>query len=114
MAKLVAHGSTRSRLRGQLVVVSDRTFCYFATNALPVVAHNQLNDKTKASQNLWFEETLPPDTLLYTVLAVRDPDRALLDDLQGRVRARPYLRVGANETVGQGWCIVQPLEDSHG
>ena len=66
-------------------------------------AHNVLNDETKASTNLWYEESLPPDTLLYVVALYRQ--QATADHL-GRLFERPWLQLGGNETTGQGWLRV--------
>jgi CRISPR-associated protein Cmr4 len=93
---------TRKRDRSQLAVVSDASFTWFARHGLPVMARNVL-DEHKVSRNLWYEEALPPDTLLYTLVSERKPGplakiRNLLDP--------PYLQLGGNETVGQGWLKV--------
>lgn len=101
---LVLHEDTRQRLPEQLAVLQDRDFAWFARYGLAIQARNVLND-TKESQNLWYEETLPPDTVMYALIASRDGDpgdemRSLFPDTD------PYLQVGGNETVGQGWFAV--------
>ena len=72
------------------------------------------------SGNLWYEETLPSDTLLYAVLTgtkpkdgkgvVTDPEDVLckVQDIfaQGPAKGGPFLQIGGNETVGQGWCRI--------
>ncbi len=100
---LIAVEEARSRLPGQLAVVPDGEFAWFARHALPVHAHNVLDDETKASTNLWYEESLPPDTLLYVVALYRQ--QATADHL-GRLFERPWLQLGGNETTGQGWLRV--------
>lgn len=107
VAPLVKHESVRDRLAAQVLVLHDDDFAYFARFGLAVSARNRLNDKSKTSENLWYEETLPSDTILYTVVMARpgqdDPVRRLRGLLDG---SRPYLQVGGNETVGQGWCAL--------
>lgn len=98
-----------TRLLDQIAVMADVEFAWFAKYALPVDARNTLDD-AKMSQNLWYEETLPPDSLFYSVVlpravAAREADeagrrrKAFKDALTGD----GYLQVGGNETVGQGW-----------
>lgn len=106
VAPLIFHQPARERLPGSLVVISDDEFAYFARYGLAVNARNVLNDDTKTSENLWYEETLPPDSLFYTLLLARAGKERALTDLAGLFELRPYLRVGGNETVGQGWCVV--------
>ena len=62
-------------------------------------------DDAKRSRNLWYEETLPPDTVLYALLAGRSGGAlGSLDALFPE--DDPYLQAGGNETVGQGWFAV--------
>ncbi|MBC7326081.1 MAG: type III-B CRISPR module RAMP protein Cmr4, partial [Moorella sp. (in: Bacteria)] len=84
-------------------------FAYFARYGLAVNARNVLNDATKTSENLWYEETLPPDSLFYALLLARAGKERALANLAGLFGQRPYLQVGGNETVGQGWCAVSWL-----
>lgn len=58
------YARTRARLGKQLLIMSDDDFAWFARYGLPVHAHNVLDGKTKTSKNLWYEETLPADTVL--------------------------------------------------
>lgn len=108
VSQLVAHEKTRERLPTQLAIVGDDEFTWFARYALDVRARNVLDPETKTSQNLWYEETLPPDALLYALITER-PGRSsqgALDDLRSLFGEAPYLQVGGNETVGQGWLAV--------
>lgn len=63
IAPLIADQAARSRLAAQLALVADDEFGWFARFALPVHAHNVLDDN-KTSINLWYEESLAPDTPL--------------------------------------------------
>lgn len=99
----------RKRLDGQLVVVSDNSFAWFARYGLSVNARNVLNKETKTSKNLWYEETLSPDSLFYLLLAERSG--GALEKVQTLFNGRPYLQVGGNETIGHGWFAVsEPLK----
>jgi len=114
---LVRHKETQGRLKRQVVVIDNDDFAWFCRNAVPVQARNVLEIGTKRSKNLWYEESLPPDTLLYTLVSARD------EGAGGAVAELfpendPYLQVGGNETVGHGWVAVTiqkgaPREGSH-
>ncbi|MDD2360673.1 MAG: type III-B CRISPR module RAMP protein Cmr4 [Syntrophaceticus schinkii] len=109
MADLIYHQSVKERLTNQVVVITDDEFKYFARFGLPVNARNVLNDKTKTSKNLWYEETVPADTLFYTLIIPRPGQEEQLNKVQKVFIKRPYLQVGGNETVGQGWCVISWL-----
>ena len=106
---LIRDAAACDRLRRQLTVLDDRDFAWFARHGLPVQARNQL-DEDKTSQNLWYEETLPPDTLMYATLAEHDSDSGAMAAMRTAFEHRPYLQVGGNETVGQGWFAVACTE----
>lgn len=105
---LIPHDDARGRLSRQLAIVTDKAFAWFAQYALPVQARNVLDEGTKTSRNLWYEEALPPDTLMYFVMGER------ADGAAGKIAAhlvgRRYLQAGGNETVGQGWFAVRRVD----
>lgn len=105
IAPLVLHAETRERLAAQLTVLGDDDFAWFVRFGLSVQARNVLEDGTKKSKNLWYEETLPPDTLMYSLVMGRSQDAlGALNSLFPETD--PYLQAGGNETVGQGWFAV--------
>ncbi|RMG10520.1 MAG: type III-B CRISPR module RAMP protein Cmr4, partial [Deltaproteobacteria bacterium] len=92
LGALVPDEHTRGRLPQQLAVLHDDDFAWFARYGLPVQARNVLDDVKKTSQNLWYEETLPSDTLMYALLAGRDGEvRQVAEALFPA--ASPYLQV---------------------
>ncbi len=106
------------RLAEQLAILSDKDFGWFCENGLPVQARNKLDDD-KISEDLWYEETLPPDTLLYAILGARHVERTQhYDGFLAELDKRPYLQIGGNETVGQGWlrtvCVKLPIATGDG
>ena len=106
---LIRHSETAYRLDKQLVVLSDVSFAWFARYGLAINARNVLDEKTKTSKNLWYEETLPPDSLFYLLLAERSD--GALEKTKALFANRPYLQAGGNETVGHGWfAMSKPLE----
>jgi CRISPR-associated protein Cmr4 len=77
-------GIEQDDLTKQLVIVHNDMFSHLCKFATPVTAHIAINNKTKTVINgaLWYEETLPPETVFYLVLkanAVRDAN-AKFDD----------------------------------
>jgi CRISPR-associated protein Cmr4 len=102
---LLAHEATQKRLAKQLAVLHDDDFDWFVRYGLSIQARNELEDGTKKSNNLWFEESLPADTLMYSLVMGRQSES--ITTLQ---RLFPpdagYLQAGGNETVGQGWFAV--------
>ncbi|MCI0590005.1 MAG: type III-B CRISPR module RAMP protein Cmr4 [Gammaproteobacteria bacterium] len=126
LAKFMAPKSAQKRLDEQLVILSNNAFSWFAKFGLAVQARNQLKEN-KTSNNLWYEETLPPDTLMYTLLSERfcvkeaapsEPasgtanvaQQGAVTQIKAVFDKSPYFQVGGNETVGQGWFIVKSLE----
>lgn len=125
LARLVADETFAEQLERQLVIVGDDLFKSFCDSATPVNAHVRLHSETKTVETgaLWFEETLPPETLLYVPLSAQaarvrktdadGPPKCASDVLaavtQSLFRDHPYLQLGGNETVGMGWCRVQVL-----
>ena len=105
LGSLIDHPKTRDRLKEQLVILHNDDFAWFARYGLAVNARNVLDDVKKTSRNLWYEETIPPDSLFYCLLAERGD--GALDAVRGLFSDRPYLQVGGNETVGQGWFAVK-------
>ena len=102
-------------LNKQLVIISDNSFANLSTYATPVNAHVRIKAQTKTVQPgaLWYEETLPPETLLYAALsatesrsgdATQSAEIILGGITESLFHEHPYLQLGGNETVGMGWC----------
>ena len=112
-------------LTKQLVIVSDDQFNYLARYATPVTPHIAIDNdkKTVKTGALWYEETLPPETVLYFALSAHrsrakvseqniglNEEQILHCITQDLFGASPYLQIGGNETVGMGWCKVTVVE----
>lgn len=123
LGKFIAPECARKRLGEQLVILNNEAFSWFAKFGLAVQARNQLKEN-KTSNNLWYEEALPPDTLMYTLLGERfrvketgppepasptanEARRGAMAEIKAVFDKSPYFQVGGNETVGQGWFIVK-------
>lgn len=123
---LIADASTREHLPSRFTLVDDVFFADLVRSAaIPVTAHVKLKYDTKTVDGgaLRYEESLPPETLLYTVLSASesrkprkegeshlDAAQVLSEVTEGLFGQRPYLQIGGNETVGMGWCHVASLE----
>lgn len=105
---LFKHGETAARLEERLVILNDDDFVWFARFGLTVQARNVLDEVKKTSKNLWYEETIPPDALFYSLWAERVG--GTLETVVSSFEKSPYLQVGGNETVGQGWFAVKFLD----
>ncbi len=116
VARLVGREDALAALHQQLVIVNDDRFSHLARFATPVNPHVCLDHATKTVKPgaLWYEESLPPDTLLYVGLyaqatRVRGESKTaaeILNHVIVDLFQRPYLQLGGNETVGMGWCKV--------
>lgn len=119
LAMLMTHDDAKVALEQQLVIVSNDMFAHLCQHATPVNAHIAIESATKTVVGgaLWYEETLPPETLLYVGLSAvkaraKDknvaefPANAILSAVTGMFDKQPWLQVGGNETVGMGWCAV--------
>lgn len=101
LQRLVMHKETATRLESELLVLHNDDFAWFAQYGLPVNARNVLEEDTKTSKNLWYEETLPADSILYALVGERLS--GAVTEFRSQVSASPYVQMGGNETVGQGW-----------
>ena len=116
LARLMGREDAATALQKQLVVVHDDRFKHLAQFATPVNPHVCIDNKTKTVKPgaLWYEESLPADTVLYVSLyaqaaRVKGETKTAADVLKHITQelfARPYLQLGGNETVGMGWCKV--------
>ena len=117
LAGFVREDGIKEKLAQQLAIVSDDLFAHIAQFATPVTPHISIDNATKAvtSGALWYEETLPPDTVLYLSLAANGSRRKDAEIVAGKIMEhtlslfpaeKPYLQLGGNETTGMGWCRV--------
>ncbi|RUQ41758.1 MAG: type III-B CRISPR module RAMP protein Cmr4 [Candidatus Competibacteraceae bacterium] len=116
LARLMDRDDAVAALKQQLVIVHDDRFKHMAKFATPVNAHVCIDNKTKTVKPgaLWYEESLPADTVLYVGLhaqATRTEKEKktageVLSHITDELFSRPYLQLGGNETVGMGWCKV--------
>ncbi|MDY6992654.1 MAG: RAMP superfamily CRISPR-associated protein, partial [Pseudomonadota bacterium] len=123
----MARDDAETVLHEQLAIVSNDMFKHLAEHATPVNAHTAIDNDTKTVKPgaLWYEETLPPDTLLYIALVASCSRKPVQDKKNGKSAEKvlkhienlfadySYLQVGGNETVGMGWCHLKILRGSN-
>ncbi|RLG10351.1 type III-B CRISPR module RAMP protein Cmr4 [Candidatus Pacearchaeota archaeon] len=101
---MIPDDDVRSRLKDQLVILHNDDFKWFANFGLEIRARNILNSETKSSRNLWYEEYISPDTLMYCLVFSEEDGISFLNNL---LTNSCFLQIGGNETVGQGWFHVE-------
>lgn len=67
---------------------------------LPIIARNVLENGL--SKNLWYEQVLPAETVLFTV--TYDSDDTLSGAIDGKI-----IQIGADATIGYGYCKFTKL-----
>ena len=71
---------------------------------LPIIARNVLENGE--SKNLWYEQVLPAETVLYTIIDEKE-DNSLAKKLKD---AKAIVQIGAGATIGYGYCKFTNLE----
>lgn len=112
---VVGDDATGRRLRRNLVVLHEDDFTWFVRHATEIVARVGLDHETKtvADGALFYEEFLPAETIFHAaVIAVASrSDRVkasafeMLERLDGALPK--VLQIGADETIGKGFCAVR-------
>ena len=104
------------RMASHLVVLHDDDFGHFVRYSTEVTARIRLqpDSKTAAEGGLFYEEFLPAETVLYSVLiANKTRNQAAqqwsASQVLGYLKEKlpPVLQIGADETVGKGFCAVR-------
>lgn len=85
-------------------IVSDDVMNFLAETATEVIARNKLDDerKTTVKGALWYEESLPAETILSGLLVRVRGDDSYIDQIT-KITENP-LQFGGSMTVGRGMC----------
>jgi CRISPR-associated protein Cmr4 len=119
LAKLIERNDIVTELKKRLAIVSNDMFSTLVQSATPVNAHIAIEPerKTVIEGQLWYEETLPPETVMY-VAVIAHPGRDNKKEQPSQVmdhftelfpENKHWLQIGGNETVGMGWCAVKQV-----
>lgn len=111
----IEDAGTGDRLKTHLAILHDDDFTHFAQHATEVTARIGLDyeRKTVRSGALFYEESLPSETLFYALVTAEDSRRKstqmtadqVLAWLQGH--SRKTIQLGGSESVGKGICAVR-------
>ncbi|MBT9174941.1 MAG: hypothetical protein DDT22_00607 [candidate division WS2 bacterium] len=101
--KITSDHLNETDLVNRLIIVSDDVFKTLVTVATQIIARNVLDDDTKKSKNLWYEEVVPSDAVFYTIMKSafngnQEVIGKLVSGLSGNI-----LQIGGNETIGYGF-----------
>ncbi|RMG39815.1 MAG: type III-B CRISPR module RAMP protein Cmr4 [Planctomycetota bacterium] len=108
-------GFTDVELARRLVVLPDDTFTHFAQHATEVVARIGLDYERKTVKQgaLFYQEFLPTETILYSVVLAnrsrsKDCSLSAAEVLEFVEQGLPpVIQVGGDETTGKGLCAVR-------
>jgi len=131
LLKKILPENVKDKLDKKLVIVSDDVFTALVTTTTEIVARVKIDANTGTVQRgaLWYEEYLPSDTLLYSLITIgkpriwgkndeersRNEDAIMkafgcssLDDCVEKIAKEleyvdSHLQIGGNETVGKGF-----------
>jgi CRISPR-associated protein Cmr4 len=113
---VTADAGTKARLKTHLAVLSDDYFTHFAKHATEITARIGLDYSTKTVKEgaLFYQEFLPPETLLYALALAHESrnDRheksagEVLTYLENHLPAGSVLQIGGDETTGKGLCLA--------
>lgn len=99
--------------RERFVLLSDEDFAHFCLNATQVNQHVRISDETGTvdGSGLFNEETVPSETLFYSVftpIANRSgPASEPLAEFLALMAKEQLLQFGGNGTTGLGFCTTQ-------
>ncbi|HIH73373.1 MAG: hypothetical protein XD43_0035 [Thermococcales archaeon 44_46] len=119
----IAPENVKKEIKGRFVIVSDDLFRALVETATEIVARVKIDAETGTVKTgaLWYEEYLPSDTLLYSVIAVGEPRKKIeglstadkiiskLNTLNGK-----FVQIGGNETVGKGFVKLTIWGEENG
>jgi len=107
----------RAKLEGDLVILSDTDFGYFAENATLVEPHVRINEETGAADSggLFYTENLPPESLLIAPLLASQTRSGKEDKLDAadvmlklkNIIDNKLLQLGGNATTGRGLVVAR-------
>ncbi len=111
----------RTKLKSDLIILSDTDFAYFAENAMLVEPHVCIDPDTGAAKGtgLFYTENLPPESLLVAPMLAsqtrtgRKDDHAPAEVVMSQIKAvinGKLLQIGGDVTTGRGLVVAQVVE----
>ena len=94
--------SKPANYNGKSVKTDNENFTALCSDDnLPIIARNVLDNGE--SKNLWYEQVLPAETVLYTI--IQEEGNELANALDGKI-----VQIGANATIGYGYCKFELMK----
>ncbi|HDQ13638.1 MAG TPA: type III-B CRISPR module RAMP protein Cmr4 [Sediminispirochaeta sp.] len=99
----------------RLLCVSDQVFSYLVDTSTEIQTHIKIDSETgtAASGALRYEELLPADSLLYSVVlfgnsAYSTDEKAKAETIKNELtqQLQEYMQLGGDETLGKGICRI--------
>lgn len=100
----------RKTLSEKLCILHDDRLGFLLETGTEVIARNVL-DENKTSENLWYEEALPAESILeglviaQSVGQANNPDTALTELVR---LTTSLIQLGGHATIGRGFCRLIP------
>lgn len=107
----------------RLVILSDNSFSHFVEHTTEVIARVALDDDTRTVREgaLWYEEYLPQNTLLYSMVFFSDfsdkPNNQvkkaeeMAKFFEEAIKKLKYIQIGGNLTIGKGFVRLHIFKD---
>jgi CRISPR-associated protein Cmr4 len=87
------------------LLIRDDIFMEICEN-LPVVARNRIGKK----KNLWYEELVPRQSEFYFFyVGTEEGSTKIMDKISGKSKTGLPVQIGANATVGYGYCKIDQI-----
>ena len=106
----------RTALTERLCVVPDNVFSFLLNTATEIIARIRLEDekKTVVSGGLWYEESLPAETILSGLVAAHKVNGKAPEEVLTTVTglAKGIVQIGGKATVGRGLCRLSMFPNS--
>lgn len=100
------------KILDNVMLISDENFSFFVKNATEVNARIRINSDTNTVDNnsggLWYEEYLPQDTVMYSIIKELRDNNAF-DQLKNKIEGS-YFNLGGNATIGKGIVYTKLIE----
>jgi CRISPR-associated protein Cmr4 len=116
-----AYDYWRNNFVRRVAVLSDDNFRIFVETGTEIVTRNKIGKQGTADinegGNLWTEENLPQETILYGLLHISKPyknEKSFIDEksgfdfLEDKIDNK-HIQIGGNKTVGKGFVFVRFL-----
>ena len=108
-----------TKLKTDLVVLSDSDFAYFAQNAMLVEPHVRIDEKTGTAKDggLFYTENLPPESLMIAPMLAsktrtgrdEEPAEGVMAKIRNVIDGK-LLQIGGDVTTGRGLVVATVVE----